>query len=90
MEVSSADVQSENLNNYRQNIYSHIGFRPCPCYGEDGVVLNIFDYIGVSKKPLCVEFGELRGLGTTTRAFKIKYISDTICFSGSMDLKSHI
>ena len=77
-----------DLNNYRQNIYSHIGLHPCPCYGEDGVFLKIFSDIGVSKSPSCVEFGELRSLGTTTRAFRINYVADAVYFSSSMDIKS--
>ena len=62
-----------DLSNYRKNIYQNYGFRECPHYSEDGVILKIFDEIGVSNYPQCVEFGELRVLGTTTRAFRIFY-----------------
>ena len=77
-----------NLNEYRENIYHKYGIRECPHYGEDGVILKIFDEIGSSKKPHCVEFGELRVLGTTTRSFRIKYKARSLYFSGSYDFKS--
>ena len=51
------------LNLYRENIYTNSGVRPCPGYGEDGVLKKIFEVIGVSNFPKCVEFGELRVLG---------------------------
>jgi len=77
-----------DLNNFRKNIYTNSGVKPCPGYGEDGVLTEIFRQIGVSQKPLCVEFGELRVLGTTTRAFRIKYLAKALYFSGSMDFRS--
>ena len=77
-----------DLNKFRKNIFQYEGFRPCPCYGEDGVFLKIFDEIGVSPDPECVEFGELRSLGTTTRAFRITQMARALYFSGTMDLRS--
>lgn len=77
-----------DLNDFRENMFHNVGLRPCPCYGEDGVFLKIFDEIGVSKKPKCIEFGELRSLGTTTRAFRITQCASALYFSGSMDLRS--
>jgi len=77
-----------DLNNFRKNIYTNSGVKPCPGYGEDGVLIEIFNQIGVSQKPLCVEFGELRVLGTTTRSFRIKYCAKALYFSGSMDFRS--
>jgi hypothetical protein len=79
---------STNLNKFRKNIYTNFGVRPCPGYGEDGVILEIFRHIGVSPNPICIEFGELRVLGTTTRAFRIKYLAKALYFSGSLDLNS--
>jgi hypothetical protein len=79
---------SIDLNKFRKNIYTNSGVKPCPGYGEDGVILEIFNNIGVSETPICVEFGELRVQGTTTRAFRIKYLSKALYFSGSLDLKS--
>ncbi len=78
----------ENLNHYRANIHSHIERYPSPCFGEDGVFCKIFSDIGVSAKPYCIEFGELRSLGTTTRDFRMEYVADAIYFSGTMDIKS--
>jgi hypothetical protein len=77
-----------NLNHFRENKFQYAGLRPCPCYGEDGVFLKIFEEIGVSSNPECVEFGELRSLGTTTRAFRITQKARALYFSGTMDLKS--
>ena len=79
---------SIDLNKFRRNIYTNSGVKPCPGYGEDGVILEIFKHIGVSQNPICIEFGELRVLGTTTRAFRIKYLAKALYFSGSLDLKS--
>jgi hypothetical protein len=79
-----------DLNLYRKNIYTNSGIRPCPGYGEDGVLEEIFNKIQVSRNPLCVEFGELRSLGTTSRSFKIKYFARSLYFSGSLDLKSKV
>ena len=79
---------SVNLNAFRKNIYTNSGVRPCPGYGEDGVILEIFKHIGVSQNPICIEFGELRVLGTTTRSFRIKYLAKALYFSGSLDLRS--
>jgi hypothetical protein len=79
-----------DLNLYRKNIYTNSGVRPCPGYGEDGVLEEIFRKIKVSQNPLCIEFGELRSLGTTTRSFKIKYFAKSLYFSGSLDLNSRI
>ena len=59
------------LKEYRENIYQNYGLRECPHYGEDGVILKIFEEIGVSENPYCIEFGELRVLGTTTRSYRI-------------------
>lgn len=77
-----------NLNHFRENRFHNEGIRPCPCYGEDGVFLKIFDEIGVSPRPQIVEFGELRSLGTTTRAFRISQKAQALYFSGTMDIKS--
>ena len=77
-----------DLNNFRENKFQYAGLRPCPCYGEDGVFLKIFDEIGVSKNPECVEFGELRSLGTTTRSFRISQNARALYFSGTMDVRS--
>ena len=79
-----------NLNNYRENIFHNAGINQCPHYSEDGVILKIFDEIGVSEKPLIIEFGEHRSLGTTTRSFRIKYISKAIYFTGNLDFRSKI
>ena len=35
-----------DLNLYRKNLYTNSGVRPCPGYGEDGVILKIFEVIG--------------------------------------------
>ena len=67
-----------NLNNYRKNIFQNYGVKECPYYSEDGVILKIFEEVNISKKPVVVEFGEHRVLGTTTRAFRIKYFSKSI------------
>ena len=77
-----------NLNNYRKNIFQNYGVKECPYYSEDGVILKIFEEVNISKKPMVVEFGEHRVLGTTTRAFRIKYFSRSIYFSGNYNFKS--
>lgn len=77
-----------NLNNYRKNIYHNEGFNECPHYSEDGIILKIFEEIGVNKLPTVIEFGEHRTLGTTTRAFRIKYLSKAIYFAGNLGLYS--
>ena len=79
-----------NLNDFRENIYQNEGLRECPHYGEDGVILKIFEIIKPNKKPLIIEFGETRSLGTTTRSFRIKYKSRSIYFTGDLTLKSTI
>jgi hypothetical protein len=79
-----------DLNLYRKNLYTNSGVRPCPGYGEDGVILKIFEVIGVSDFPMCVEFGELRVLGSTTRSYRIENFANAIYFSSSMDLRSWI
>ena len=71
---------SIDLNKFRRNIYTNSGVKPCPGYGEDGVILEIFKHIGVSQNPICIEFGELRVLGTTTRAFRINYLAKALYF----------
>ena len=76
------------LNEFRENIYQNFGLRECPYYGEDGVILKIFEEVGISKDPFCVEFGESRVLGTTTRSFRIKYKSKSLYFTGDYSLKS--
>lgn len=81
---------STDLNLHRSNIFTHAGLKPCPGYGEDGVLKKIFELIGTSQKPYCVEFGELRSLGTTSRFFRINFIADSLYFSGSLDLKSRV
>lgn len=81
-------ISKIDLNHFRENKFQHEGLRPCPCYGEDGVFLKIFEEIWVLSKPECVEFGELRSLGTTTRAFRITYRARALYFSGTMDLRS--
>ena len=77
-----------NLNDYRENIHQYIGIKPCPCYGEDGVFKKIFEQIGVLERPECIEFGELRSLGTTTRHFRVQYNARALYFSGTMDFYS--
>ena len=77
-----------DLNKFRKNIYQNHGVRECPHYGEDGVILKIFETIGVSKKPCCIEFGELRVLGTTTRSYRIFYRAKSLYFSFSYDFRS--
>lgn len=77
-----------DLNNNRKNIFQNYGFRECPHYSEDGVILKIFDNVNISKRPFVVEFGEHRVLGTTTRAFRIKYLAKSIYFSGDYNFKS--
>ena len=79
-----------NLNDYRQNIYHNEGIYECPHYSEDGVILKIFEIIGVNKNPLIIEFGETRSLGTTTRAFRIKYKSPSIYFTGNLNIRSRL
>ena len=79
-----------NLNKYRKNIYHNEGYNKCPHYSEDGVILKIFEEIGANNVPTVVEFGEHRTLGTTTRAFRIKYISKAIYFAGNLGLYSKI
>ena len=77
-----------DLNNFRKNIYQNEGVRECPHYSEDGVLLKIFETIGVNKDPLVIEFGETRSLGTTTRAFRINYKARCIYFTGNLNFKS--
>jgi hypothetical protein len=79
-----------NLNDYRKNLFQNEGLRECPHYSEDGVILKIFEVIGVNKNPLVIEFGETRSLGTTTRAFRIIYKAKAIYFTGNLNLKSTI
>jgi hypothetical protein len=79
-----------NLNDFRENIYQNEGLRECPHYGEDGVILKIFEIIKPNKKPLIIEFGETRSLGTSTRSFRIKFKSRSIYFTGDLTLKSTI
>ena len=61
-----------DLNLFRKNIYTNSGVKPCPGYGEDGVLNKIFEVIGISANPACIEFGELRVLGSTTRSYRIQ------------------
>ena len=77
-----------DLSEHRKNIFQNHGLRECPHYGEDGVILKIFEEIGVSKKPYCIEFGELRVLGTTTRSYRIFYKARSLYFSYSYDFRS--
>ncbi len=79
-----------NLNDYRKNIYHNYGIKECPHYSEDGVIEKIFTEIGLEEKPFIVEFGETRSLGTTTRAFRIIYLSRAMYFVGSIDFYSKI
>ena len=79
-----------NLNDFRKNIYHNHGINECPHYSEDGVIKKIFSEIGLEKKRFIVEFGETRVLGTTTRAFRIGYLSRAMYFVGSIDLYSKI
>jgi hypothetical protein len=78
-----------DLNLFRNNIYTNAGIKPCPGYGEDGV-LKKFEVIGVSATPVCIEFGELRVLGSTTRSYRIENYADATYFSNSMDFRSRI
>ena len=77
-----------DLNEYRKNIFHKSGVRECPHYSEDGVILKIFEEIGTETSPLAIEFGETRSLGTTTRAFRIKYASRAVYFTGDLNNKS--
>jgi hypothetical protein len=77
-----------NLNDFRKNIFQNEGVRECPHYSEDGVILKIFETIGTNSKPLIVEFGETRSLGTTTRSFRIRYKARAIYFTGDLNLRS--
>ncbi len=79
-----------DLNNFRKNIYHKFGFKECPHYGEDGVILEIFNNVPTNKTPLVIEFGETRVLGTTTRAFRVNYISKSIYFTLNISLLSKI
>lgn len=79
-----------NLNLYRANLYNKIGIKETPHYGEDGVIQKIFTIIGVNESPYIVEFGETRSLGTTTRAFKIDYKSNSLYFTGSINIYSKL
>ena len=79
-----------DLNNFRKNIYHKFGFKECPHYGEDGVILEIFNNVPTNKIPLVIEFGETRVLGTTTRAFRINYISKSIYFTLNISFLSKI
>ena len=80
-----------NLSNYRKNIYHKYGVRECPYYSEDGVIMKIFEKIGVQERDkLIIEFGETRALGTTTRSFRIKYKSPALYFTQTIDLYSKI
>lgn len=78
-----------DLNKYRRNVYQNYGFKECPYYGEDGVILKIFETVPVNKNPKVVEFGEHRALGTTTRSFKIKYFAESLYFAGDISLKTY-
>ena len=40
-----------DLNLYRKSIYTTSGFRPCPGYGQDGVLKKIFEVFGLSTYP---------------------------------------
>jgi len=79
-----------DLNDYRKNIYYNYGVKECPHYSEDGVIEKIFTEIGLEEKSFIVEFGETRSLGTTTRAFRIGYLSRAMYFVGSIDFYSKI
>jgi len=79
-----------NLNLYRSNIYNKVGLKEAPHYGEDGVIEKIFEVIEKKKSPFIVEFGETRSLGTTTRAFRIRYKSKSLYFTGKIGLFSKI
>ena len=54
------------------------------------MIEKIFNLIGVSDIPFCIEFGELRVLGTTTRQYRISNLSHAVYVSASMDFKSHL
>lgn len=77
-----------NLNHFRRNIFQRAGMRECPHYSEDGVILEVFRQIGVGKKPLVIEFGESRSLGTTTRSFRLTYCSRAVYFTRDLGPKS--
>lgn len=79
-----------DLNQYRKNIYHRVGVKECAHYGEDGVLEKIFEVVGVGARPLVIEFGESKSLGTTTRAVRIKHRADAIYFAGQISLKSKI
>lgn len=72
------------------NEYSHLGFNACPCYGEDRVIRKFFSVVGVADSPICIEFGETRVLGTTTRLFRVEFQSDALFFSSSLSIKCRL
>ena len=80
MKISCEGRVLINLNDFRQNIYHKYGIKECPDYSEDGVIEKIITEIGVEDKPFTIEFGEIRSLGTTTRAFRIGYLARLVCF----------
>jgi hypothetical protein len=80
-----------DLKDFRENIYQNYGVKECPHYSEDGVILKIFEEIGLDKKhKRIVEFGETRVLGTTTRSFRIKYLPYAVYFTQKIDIMSKI
>ena len=79
-----------DLNHYKKNIYHKLGIKKCPSISEDGVILKIFEKIKINSKPNVIEFGEHRTLGTTTRAFRIKYLAKSLYFAGNYSFYSFI
>ena len=79
-----------NLQDYQKNLYQNRSFDHVHGFGEDGVILKIFETIGISDFPFCVEFGEDDILGTTTRSYRIKFNSQAFYFNKEISLKKKI
>tara|TARA_A100001015_G_C14954050_1_gene697966 strand:- start:738 stop:1571 length:834 start_codon:yes stop_codon:yes gene_type:complete len=79
-----------NLNSYRKNIFHKDGYNECPHYSEDGIIIKIFETIGIDESSSILEFGEHRVLGTTTRSFRMKNFAKAIYFAGNYDLYSKV
>jgi hypothetical protein len=79
-----------DLSNYQKNLYQNRSYDHAHGFGEDGVILKIFETIGISGFPFCVEFGEDDILGTTTRSYRIKFNSRSLYFNKEISLKKKI
>lgn len=82
-------MRSLQLSKYRKNVFGNIGLLPCPVYGGDGILEEIFACIGyASQPPKVVEFGEERVLGTTTRYVRLTQAANAVYFSASLGWRS--